>query len=124
MKIQQTNINFGMALKAPTNEELVNTLGKKTANSFEEIRKPLEELASDVDIFIKPVSEGSTGAHFAHVTIDVKPLNLTSEKQSFFKKLFRFKTKASQLAERRVFAYHEDFAQRIIEKVKGLKTKL
>ena len=124
MKIQQTSLNFGMALFMPSEQEIASELGERPAKRIETARAALSELAQDVDIYIKPSADGQARNELGSIYIDVRKLNTPPKKPSFFCRLFNIKPSPETLQKYREIVYHKDIAERIIKKTTDLKNKV
>lgn len=125
MKIQQTNPSFQALHMAPL---CVSTkeLGIKAAMKAEKARNDLTKLAQDVDIFIRPVADKNENIAFGFFHIEVKPLNNIETQKGLFDKIkekLGIKNK-KDIAKHRVFVYHPDLAEKIIEKTLKLKSEI
>ncbi len=119
-QVVNSNINFGMALHMEDLKVVKNVLGNKVANDFVAARPALEEMAKDVDIFVKP----SRYVHSPvlpknYISIVVQQLNVT------------FKDKVKRIFSLRPPYKQEDFLpasmssfDRIIESAKETKKAL
>ncbi len=92
MKIQQIQSQqaFGMALHMPPKETIAKHIGTYAAEQAEIARKPLENLAKDVDIYVKPGQNLGHDVRYNKFNIYVTKLQNT-EKSSFFSKIFGHK---------------------------------
>ena len=92
MKIQQiqSQQSFTMALHKPTKETIAKHIGTYAAEQAEIARKPLENLAKDVDIYVKPRQNPCNDVRYNKFDIYVTKLQNT-EKSSFFSKIFGHK---------------------------------
>ena len=125
MKIQQTSETF-KALHMPPLCVSTKVLGVKASMKAEKARNELTKLAQDVDIFIKPVADENKNIAFGFFHIDVKPINYIEAKKGFLDKI---KEKLglgnkTDIAKHRVFVYHPDLDEKLVQKTEALITEL
>lgn len=119
--IQASNPNFGMALYVKDIKVFKKTLGNNVAKNLEAAKPVLEEMAKDVDIFIKPGRFADSPVmplEYINITVQEKNITLKDKIMRLFGQRPPYKT--SDPINPKFYSTKED----IINKAARLKNDL
>ena len=119
--IQSNNPTFGMALHMKDIKVFKNVLGNNVAKNLEAARPELEEMAKDVDIFIKPrrfADNPFMPAEYIGIFVQKKNITLKDKIMRFFNRRPPYKT--DDILDPQLYTTKED----IIKQTKNLKNQL